>query len=187
VERLVSGKVVRVLLLILQMTESFSSPGTFEHKYNNPNSILPLLTIYSNAVGPGANSVGIPANGKVPISTLEQAVANFNVNPSTGLLTQQDYFEPYEYDSLNGGDRDFGSSGSALLDPTTFSAGGVNRIIVAGGKSGKVYFLNADNLGGFSNGKIYATRLSSTCTNGNPGPGATDTGKLSICKVMWIC
>jgi hypothetical protein len=91
----------------------------------------------------------------VPISTLEQVVADFGVNPVTGVLTQSDYFEPFEYDSLNGGDKDFGSSGVALLDPTTFkgnSGTGINRLAVAGGKSGKVYILNADNLGGYANG-----------------------------------
>jgi hypothetical protein len=75
-----------------------------------------------------------------------------SVNPATGKLNQSDYFEPYEYDTLNGGDRDFGSSGIALLDPITFSGGGVNRVAIAGGKNGKVYVLNADNLGGFAQG-----------------------------------
>lgn len=96
----------------------------------------------------------VPASGRLPLSTLEQVVANFNVDPSSGTLTQTDYFEPYEYSSLNGADRDFGSSGSALLDPGTFSGGGIDRIIVAGGKSGKVYILNADNLGGYAQGML---------------------------------
>ena len=76
------------------------------------------------------------------------------MNPTTGNLTQQDYFEPYNYDSLNGGDRDFGSSGVALLDPSAFKTTGVSRIAVAGGKSGLIYVLNADNLGGFKNGSL---------------------------------
>lgn len=74
------------------------------------------------------------------------------MDPSSGALTQTDYFEPYEYSSLNGADKDFGSSGSTLLDPGTFSGGGVDRIIVAGGKSGKIYIMNADNLGGYAQG-----------------------------------
>jgi iron transport multicopper oxidase len=74
-----------------------------------------------------------------------------NVDPSSGLFMQADYFEPYEYDTLNT-DVDFGSSGIALLDPSTFFGNGVSRIAVAGGKSGKLYILNADNLGGFAEG-----------------------------------
>jgi hypothetical protein len=74
-----------------------------------------------------------------------------NVDPNTGVFTQADYFEPYEYDSLNT-DVDFGSSGIALLDPNTFYGTGVSRMAVAGGKSGKLYILNANNLGGFAGG-----------------------------------
>jgi hypothetical protein len=59
---------------------------------------------------------------------------------------------PSEYDSLNGGDRDFGSSGLGLLDPGTFSGGEVSRIAIAGGNNGKLYVLNADNLEGFALG-----------------------------------
>jgi len=75
------------------------------------------------------------------------------VNPATGNLTQLDYFEPYAYDGNNGGDLDFGSAGVALLDGSVFYGTGVNRIAVAGGKDGKVYIMNADNLGGFAGGK----------------------------------
>ena len=89
------------------------------------------------------------------MSTLEQAACNFAVNPSNGLLTQQDYFEPYAYDSNNGGDTDFGSSGIALLDPGTFYGTGITRMAVAGGKDGQVYVLNADSLGGFAGGKSF--------------------------------
>jgi hypothetical protein len=61
---------------------------------------------------------------------------------ASGVLHQADYFEPYEYTTLNRGDRDFGSSGAALLDPY-FSGGGVKRMVVAGGKSGQIDLMNA--------------------------------------------
>jgi hypothetical protein len=133
-----------------------------------------LLTSHSNAVGSGVNAGGSPASGKKYISTLEQVTANFGVDPNTGILTQQDYFEPYEYASLNGGDRDFGSSGACLLDGTTFSGGGVNRLIVAGGKSGKIYVMNADNLGGFANGKFSRHNLLGCLQE--TGAGGSDAG-----------
>lgn len=95
-----------------------------------------------NGVGPGINKVqGKAASGNVPISTLEQVVANFAVDPNTGNLTQADYFEPYNFDTvLNGGDNDMGSSGVALLDRNTFKAPGVgvNGIAVGAGKDGIV-------------------------------------------------
>jgi hypothetical protein len=117
-----------------------------------------LLTFFSNGRGAGDNGGGAPASGKKYTSTLQQVTVHFDVSPS-GVLTQADYFEPYEYQSLNGGDRDFGSSGAALLDPI-FSGNGVSRIIIAGGKTGKIYIMNADNLGGFAN-----------------GPGGSDSGR----------
>lgn len=104
----------------------------------------------NGAGGPGDNGKGVPASGKVPISTLQQATVDMGVS-SAGVFSQQDYFEPYEYASLDGGDIDFGSSGAALLSPY-FSGGGVSQVAVAGGKSGKIYFMDANNLGGFAKG-----------------------------------
>jgi hypothetical protein len=108
----------------------------------------------SNARGAGQNggASGKAASGKVYLSTLEQCVVDMSVS-ATGVLTQADYFEPFAYDSLNGGDRDFGSSGVALLDGTTFVGGGVTRVAVAGGKDGHIYVMDANNLGGFAGGE----------------------------------
>jgi hypothetical protein len=95
---------------------------------------------------------GPPASGKVPISTLGQAIVNIGVDPVTGKLTQQDFFVPVGYMKLNKGDKDFSSSGVTLLDPVPFSGGGVNRVALAGSKVGTVYIVDADNLGGYKNG-----------------------------------
>ena len=109
--------------------------------------------VTGNGRGPGdlQGSAGVATPGSTKISTLEQTVARFSVDGS-GLLTQEDWFCPVEYDNLNGSDGDFGSSGVALLDPATFSGGGVNRLAVATGKNGKVYIMDADSLGGFRMG-----------------------------------
>ena len=53
---------------------------------------------------------------------------------------------------MDGGDQDFGSGGVVLLDPKTFSGTGVARMAVTTGKNGKIYFMNADNLGGYKQG-----------------------------------
>jgi hypothetical protein len=79
-------------------------------------------------------------------------VVNLAINPATGKLTTQDYFQPYDYQNMDGGDQDFGSSGVTLLDPTVFKGTGANRIAVGSGKNGKIYFMNADNLGGYKQG-----------------------------------
>ena len=109
----------------------------------------------SNGQGPGqlkgANGVPTQALGNY-LSTVENAVVNYNVDPNTRKLSQADWFVTADYDLLNGEDRDTGSSGVALLDPTVFSGGGVNRIAVAAGKVAELYIMNADNLGGFMMG-----------------------------------
>ncbi|KAL8693509.1 MAG: hypothetical protein Q9224_003739 [Gallowayella concinna] len=106
--------------------------------------------------GQGHENKDTPASGRSPLSTLDEVVANFAV--SDGKLALQDYFEPYEYIGMDAGDRDLGSGGVTLLDPSVFKGtNGVARIGVTIGKNGKAYIMNADNLGGF---KL--------------GPGATD-------------
>jgi hypothetical protein len=128
-----------------------------------------LISSRNGAGGAGDNGKGVPASGKVPISTLQQATVDMGVS-AAGVFSQSDYFEPYEYASLDGGDLDFGSSGAALLSPY-FSGGGVSQVVVAGGKSGKIYFMDANNLGGFAG-----------------GTGGSDAGKCRLFKPnMWIC
>jgi iron transport multicopper oxidase len=96
------------------------------------------------------NQPGRPASGRNPLTTLDEVVASFYVG--SGKLALQDYFEPYEYINMDAADRDLGSGGTALLDPTVFYGTGVSRIAVTVGKNGKAYITNADNLGGFANG-----------------------------------
>ena len=67
-------------------------------------------------------------------------MANLGVS-SSGKLTLQDYFEPYEYIGMDAGDRDLGSGGVTLLDPTVFKGkNGVGRLALTIGKNGKVHF-----------------------------------------------
>lgn len=79
-------------------------------------------------------------------------MVNMAINKNTGKLTQQDYFEPYEYLAMDAGDRDLGSGGVCLPDPSVFSGAGVNRLAITCGKNAKCYITNADNLGGYKLG-----------------------------------
>lgn len=85
------------------------------------------------------------------MSTLDECVARFDV-AENGILSLKDYFQPIDYIDLDAGDRDLGSSGLCLLDGSVFRGNGVNRIGIVGGKKGKLFVLNADNLGGFKQG-----------------------------------
>jgi WSC domain len=92
----------------------------------------------------------IPVNGHNPPTALEEAAVHMTIN-SDGSLTIVDFFMPWEKTQLDGADRDLGTSPLELL-PSQFSCGDVQRIGVVTGKSGKTYWLNLDNLGGYRNG-----------------------------------
>ncbi|CAZ85758.1 unnamed protein product [Tuber melanosporum] len=107
---------------------------------------------YVTGNGEGHQNKEIPASGRTPLDTLDEAIVNMRIDPATGKLSLQDYFEPYEYISMDAGDRDLGSGGIALLDPNTFSGTNAARLGVTVGKNGKAYIVNLDNLGGFKMG-----------------------------------
>lgn len=50
---------------------------------------------------------------------------------------------------MDAGDQDLGSGGVVLLDPGTFKGTGVSKMAVTCGKNGKIYIMNANNLGGY--------------------------------------
>ncbi|CZR61363.1 uncharacterized protein PAC_11259 [Phialocephala subalpina] len=92
----------------------------------------------------------IPVNGRNPPTSLEEAAVHMTINDD-GSLTIVDFFMPWEKTQLDGADRDLGTSPLELL-PSQFSCGDIKRIGVVTGKSGKTYWLNLDNLGGYQNG-----------------------------------
>lgn len=59
---------------------------------------------------------------------------------------------PFEKEQLDGADKDLGTSPLVKLPQETFSCANVKRIGVVTGKSGKTYFLNLDDLGGYQTG-----------------------------------
>ncbi|KAJ4522840.1 hypothetical protein HRR78_000328 [Exophiala dermatitidis] len=93
---------------------------------------------------------GIPVNGRNPPTSLEEAAVHMAINED-GSLTVVDFFMPWEKTQLDGADKDLGTSPLELL-PSQFSCGDIKRMGVVTGKSGKTYWLNLDNLGGYQNG-----------------------------------
>ena len=110
-----------------------------------------LFVSTGNAEGGEVNQQS-PASGRLHLDTLSEAIVNLAVDSQTGLLSQEDYFEPSTYLAMDAGDRDLGAGGVCLPDPSTFSGGGVNRLAIACGKNGLCFVTNADNLGGFKMG-----------------------------------
>ncbi|WVW80508.1 hypothetical protein I302_102492 [Kwoniella bestiolae CBS 10118] len=93
---------------------------------------------------------GIPVSGRQPPTSLEEAAVHMTIN-GDGSLTPVDFFMPWEKTQLDGADKDLGTSPLELL-PSQFSCGNVKRIGVVTGKSGKTYWLDLDNMGGYQNG-----------------------------------
>lgn len=126
---------------------------------------------FNTGNGQGHQNGNVPASGRVPLSTLDECVVNLKVSPSGTLPTfgLTDYFEPFEYINMDAADRDLGSGGVCLLDPTVFAAPsvGVSRIAVAVGKNGKTYIMDANQLGGFKQGPAGTDGVLQTITASN--------------------
>lgn len=91
----------------------------------------------------------IPVQGFNPPTSLEEAAVHMTQN-ADGSLDIVDFFMPWEKQALDGADKDLGTTPLELL-PSQFQCGDTKRIGVITGKSGKTYFLNMDNLGGYRN------------------------------------
>ncbi|KAL7931905.1 WSC domain-containing protein [Trichoderma chlorosporum] len=100
--------------------------------------------------GYASQLANVPVKGFNPPTSLEEAAVHMTIN-SDGSLNLIDFFMPWEKQALDGADKDLGTSPLEIL-PVEFSCGDVKRIGVVTGKSGKTYWLNLDNLGGYRNG-----------------------------------
>jgi hypothetical protein len=92
----------------------------------------------------------IPVNGRSPPTALEEAAVHMAIN-TDGSLRIVDFFMPWEKQALDGADKDLGTTPLELL-PSEFSCGNIKRIGVVTGKSGKTYWIDMDNMGGYRNG-----------------------------------
>ncbi|KAI4717875.1 WSC-domain-containing protein [Aureobasidium sp. EXF-10727] len=97
------------------------------------------------------SATGNSLPGRQPPTSLEEAAVNFAIG-SDGKLTPVDFFMPWEKTQLDGADKDLGTSPLELLPTDVFKCKNVARMGVVTGKSGKTYWLNLDNLGGYQMG-----------------------------------
>jgi hypothetical protein len=105
---------------------------------------------YATGNGYASQLADIPVKGYNPPSSLEEAAVHMTLN-GDGSLNVVDFFMPWEKQALDGADKDLGTSPLEIL-PSQFACGDIKRIGVVTGKSGKTYWLNLDNLGGYRNG-----------------------------------
>jgi hypothetical protein len=98
------------------------------------------------STGNGSVPAG-PKPGSQPPGQLGEAVVRLTVQ-SDGSLQATDFFMPKDAVTLNGQDTDLGSGGPVGL-PDSFGTTSVPHLLVEEGKSGNLYLLNRDLLGGY--------------------------------------
>ncbi|KAF3242999.1 hypothetical protein TWF192_008467 [Orbilia oligospora] len=54
------------------------------------------------ANGKAHQNIDTPASGKTPLRTLNNAIVNIKIDPETGKISLFDYFQPFDYSSLDG-------------------------------------------------------------------------------------
>ncbi len=107
-----------------------------------------LVTTGNGGDGPNqptTASAWINKNGSLPESVILLSAAN------PAALQPVDFFMPYNAKLLTTDDLDFGS-GSPVVLPSQFGTTAVPHPVFQDGKSGYVYLLNADALGGYKQG-----------------------------------
>ena len=108
----------------------------------------PGTILFSTGNG-GAPST--PAPGTSPPANLGESVVRVRVQPD-GSLKAVDFFAPFDAKNLDENDADFASGGVTGLPNEYFGTASLPHLAVADGKSGYVYLLNRDSLGGIAQG-----------------------------------
>ncbi|MBV8892492.1 MAG: choice-of-anchor D domain-containing protein, partial [Acidobacteria bacterium] len=108
---------------------------------------------WSGGVGPAADSNGdifvSSGNGTFDVSTggVDFGDSVTRLRPTSSTLSVVDYFTPYNQASLNTLDLDLGSCAPLILPD---QPGAAPHLLVAGGKEGRIYLINRDNMGQYN-------------------------------------
>jgi hypothetical protein len=92
-----------------------------------------------------------PIAGSSPPGALGEAVVRVTVQPDLSLRAV-DFFAPMEAGQLNAGDADLGAGAPLALPAGLCGTSTHPNLLVETGKSGYVYLLDRDHLGGFAQG-----------------------------------
>lgn len=125
------------------------------NKVRTPSPAFYLSSIWQSGYGPAAD-----ANGDIFFSTgnsdpYRPTYSQLFNHPdslmrfSGDLNTLKDSFTTYNYFQLDQGDVDVGSGGMMLLPD---QGGSIPHLAVAGGKDGRAFLVNRDNMGGYTAG-----------------------------------
>jgi hypothetical protein len=129
-----------------------SANEIFDTQPTSPDSFF-LSSIWMSGYGLAADDSGnilfVTGNSDYSGTTYD-GVSNIQesvVKVSANLTSVLDLFTPSNQASLDQGDTDFGSGGLLILPD---QPGSIPHLAVAAGKYGDMYFMNEDNLGGYS-------------------------------------
>jgi hypothetical protein len=90
-------------------------------------------------ISTGNGTVGTPSNRR---DTTNRGESFLKLTRNGTNLNVASFFTPYNFTNLENGDIDLGSAGLLLIPGTTLA--------MSGGKEGKLYLVNRDNMGGLS-------------------------------------
>jgi hypothetical protein len=107
---------------------------------------------YGLALDDSGNIVFVTGNSDYSGTTYDGStnIQESTIKVSSDLTTVVDLFTPDNQASLDESDSDFGSGGVLVLPDQT---GALPHLAVAAGKNGSMYFMNEDDLGGYSPNK----------------------------------
>jgi outer membrane protein assembly factor BamB len=92
-----------------------------------------------------------PAPSGKPPATLSESVIGLTVG-AHGELTPSQFFAPSNAPTLDQNDEDLGSGGPIALPTEYFGTKTIPHLIVQIGKDGRIFLVNADNMGGYRQG-----------------------------------
>jgi hypothetical protein len=127
--------------------------------------------IWQSGDGPAADPAGniyvATGNGDFDLNTAGSDAGNsvLKLALQAGALVVQDYFTPSNTADLTANDLDLGAGGPIL--PPTQTGAAASNLVVVGGKDGKIYLVNRDNMGNFN---ASANSNVQTVAIGNPEP-----------------
>ena len=106
--------------------------------------------------------------------------------PANGKLSAADYFTPSDQADDDSGDNDFGAGGATILadlpNPVTVGGVAVTHLIVGGDEKGRLYLLNRDKLGGYSNNNAGVVQQ---ITSGSELSGVANNGSIYATGAYW--
>ncbi len=136
-----------------------------------------LVAEVNNPAKPYGRMFFSTGNGSYAASTpytnaMSYGMSVVDLDLTAGIMTVQDIFSPHNAPLLDAEDGDLGSGGPILLPTQTLTSGTTLSPLVEAGKSGTIYILDRNNLGGFNSSVDQIPQEVQTTTSASKSWGA---------------